>query len=196
MCKGSYMRNAPKGEWNYQIQEWATSKEIDLKTWIAPVNKKVDLNQDHYFRVRQYNSFCAGLLIALFTQKYDPIQDWATSQDIDWKTWIAPVHKKVDFNPDHYFRWRKYQPYCAGLLGDLFPHKLHPYMLATGNPEFPVRVAALGTKAIHTDKNTPDTPERTVPEIIQMIAEFPSGMVMHISSSTLNQLGQQDDRRG
>jgi predicted dehydrogenase len=142
MCQGSYMRNSPKGEWNY------------------------------------------------------PIQDWATSQDIDWATWIAPISHKVDFNADHYFRWRKYQPYCAGLLGDLFPHKLHPYMLATGNPEFPVRVAAVGTKAIHTDKNTPDTPERDVPEIIQMIAEFPSGMVMHITSSSINETGTQELIRG
>ena len=54
---------------------------------------------------------------------------------------------------DHYFRWRKYYPYCAGLLGDLFPHKLHPYMLATGNPEFPVRVSAIGMrKSVHSDK--------------------------------------------
>lgn len=142
MCQGSYMRNSPKGEWNYAIQ------------------------------------------------------DWATSQDIDWATWIAPVHKKVDFNADHYFRWRKYQPYCAGLLGDLFPHKLHPYMLATGNPEFPIRVAALGNKKFHTDKNTPGTPERDVDEIVQVIAEFPSGMVMHITSSTVNETGTQELIRG
>ncbi len=142
MSQGSYMRNSPKGEWNY------------------------------------------------------PIQDWATSQDIDWKTWIAPVHNKIDFNPDHYFRWRKYQPYCAGLLGDLFPHKLHPYMLATGNPEFPTRVASVGNKSFHTDKNTPGTPERDVPEIVQLIAEFPSGMVMHITSSTVNETGTQELIRG
>jgi predicted dehydrogenase len=142
MSQGSYMRNAPKGEWNYAIQ------------------------------------------------------DWAKSEDIDWATWMGPVHKKIDFNADHYFRWRKYQPYCAGLLGDLFPHKLHPYMLATGNPEFPLRVAAIGTRAIHTDKNTPGTPERSVPEIIQLIAEFPSGLVMHITSSSINETGTQEIIRG
>ena len=142
MCQGSYMRNSPKGEWNY------------------------------------------------------PIEDWATSQDIDWAAWISPIHKKIDFSADHYFRWRKYQPYCAGLLGDLFPHKLHPYMLATGSPEFPTRVSAVGTKAIHTDKNTPDTPERDNPEIIEMIAEFPSGMVMHITSSSINETGTQELIRG
>jgi len=58
-------------------------------------------------------------------------------------------------------------------------------MLATGNPEFPVRVAALGTRKVETDKLTPGTPMRDSPEILQLIAEFPSGMVMHITSSTV-----------
>ena len=42
---------------------------------------------------------------------------------------MQEIKRRVGFNADHYFRWRKYYPYCAGLLGDLFPHKLHPYML-------------------------------------------------------------------
>ena len=131
------------------------------------------------------------------------IMPWATPDDIDWKKWIGPVKKKVDFNSDHYFRWRKYYPYCAGLLGDLFPHKLHPYMLATGNPEFPVRVAALGSKKFKTDLKKEGRPkdketlyERDVEEVIQLIAEFPSGYVMHITSSTVNEQGTQEMIRG
>ena len=63
-------------------------------------------------------------------------------------------------------------------------------MLATGNPEFPVRVACVGSRAVHTDKNTPGTPERVdVPEIVQVVAEFPSGMVMHVTSSSINEMG-------
>ena len=81
-------------------------------------------------------------------------------------------------------------------MSDLFPHKLHPYMLATGNPEFPLRVAAIGSKNVHSDKYTPETPERDVPEILQMIAEFPSGMVMHITSSSVNETGTQELIRG
>ncbi len=142
MLQGSYMRNNPKGEWNYTIQNWATAK------------------------------------------------------DIDWKTWINPVHNKIPFNADHYFRWRKYQPYCGGLLGDLLPHKLHPYLLATGNPEFPKRVASVGSIPCETDKNTPNTYRRDVPEITQMIAEFPSGTVAHFTSSTVNEVGTQEMIRG
>ncbi|MFM7556217.1 MAG: Gfo/Idh/MocA family protein, partial [Verrucomicrobiota bacterium] len=82
------------------------------------------------------------------------IAPWAKPDDINWKMWLGEQIKTAKgFDADHYFRWRKYYPYCSGLLGDLFPHKLHPYMLATGNPEFPVRVAAVGSKAFKTDLN-------------------------------------------
>ena len=113
------------------------------------------------------------------------------------------IKARRPFDADHYFRWRKYYPYCSGLLGDLFPHKLHPYMLATGNPEFPVRVAAVGSRKFHTDlrkegrKPEQETKyERDVAEIIQLIAEFPSGYVMHITSSTINEQGTQERIRG
>ena len=143
MSQGSYMRNAPKGEWNYAIK------------------------------------------------------DWATANDINWNLWLgSQIKTRQSFDPDHYFRWRKYYPYCAGLLGDLFPHKLHPYMLATGNPQFPIRVASVGSRKVETDKNTPGTYMRDVEEIIQLIAEFPDGMVMHITSSTVNETGTQEMIRG
>jgi predicted dehydrogenase len=109
-----------------------------------------------------------------------------TAANTDWEKWLGPVHRRVPFNADQYFRWRKYYPYCAGLLGDLFPHRLHPLMLATGNPEYPVRVVAIGTRNVHTDRNTPDTPERDVPEQIEVLAEFPSGVTLVVASSSVN----------
>jgi len=59
-------------------------------------------------------------------------------------------------------------------------------MLATGNPEFPVRVVSLGTRKVHSDRNTPGTPERDVPESIQMLAEFPSGLLLTVTCSSVN----------
>ena len=143
MVQGSYMRNTPKGEWNYDIMEWCKEN------------------------------------------------------DVNWEAWLGPkIATRKPFSGEDYFRWRKYYRYCAGLLSDLFPHKLHPYMLATGNPEFPLRVAAVGSRKVETDKNTPGTPLRDCPEIIQLIAEFPSGMVMHITSSSVNEIGTQEMIRG
>jgi predicted dehydrogenase len=141
--QGAYMRNNPKGEWNYSI-------DPDLK-----------------------------------------------ADNVNWKSWLGTdIKKQVDFNADHFFRWRKYYPYCAGLLGDLFPHRLHPLVLATANPQFPLRVAALGTKMIGTDKNTPGTPVRDVPECLTLIAEFPSGYSLMVCSSSVNEVGVPDVIRG
>ena len=142
--QGSYMRNNPKGEWNYTIDNDASESNLDWKQWLGPVK-----HQD-----------------------------------------------TKEFNKDHYFRWRKYYPYCAGLLGDLFPHRLHPLMLATGNPEFPLRVVSIGNSKINTDKNTPGTYMRTVPENVQLLAEFPSGLCLMVTSSTVNEQGIEDMIRG
>jgi predicted dehydrogenase len=115
-----------------------------------------------------------------------PIDAEATAPSIDWERWLGPVKKRVPFSADHYFRWRKYYPYCAGLLGDLMPHRLHPLMLAMGKPEFPSRVVCVGTKNVHTDKNTPGTPARDVPEHVELLAEFPSGVSLMLACSTVN----------
>lgn len=142
MGQTSYMRNNPKGEWNYTIQSWATP------------------------------------------------------DDINWDRWMGQVNKKIPFNADHYFRWRKYYPYCAGLLGDLLPHLLHPYVLATGNPEYPARVVSVGNKSWQTDKNTPGTYMRDVDEMVQVIVEFPSGFNLILASSTVNERNMTEAIRG
>ena len=130
--QGTYCRNNPKGEWNYDIE----------------------------------------------------LQN---ASEIDWKHWLGQSGDRA-FNPDHYHRWRKYLPYCAGLLGDLFPHRLHPLLLMTGNPEFPRRVVCTGTKKISTDRDVPDT--------THMLAEFPSGYTLFIVSTTVNSQGLDDVIRG
>jgi predicted dehydrogenase len=113
------------------------------------------------------------------------IQPWCTAADLNWDQWQKPVKKKTGFNADAYFRWRKYYPYCGGLLGDLVPHRLNPLMLATGNPEYPKRVVSIGTKSVHSDAKTQGTPERDVPEHVEILAEFPSGCILTVVCSTV-----------
>jgi len=114
------------------------------------------------------------------------IEKDATAANIDWERWLGPVKKREPFSGEHFHRWRKYFQYCAGPMGDLAPHRLHPLMLATGKPEFPVRVTCIGTKNVHTDLNVPGTPERDVPEHAQLLAEFPSGLVIMVTCCTVN----------
>jgi predicted dehydrogenase len=114
------------------------------------------------------------------------IEEETKPENIDWERWLGPVKKRVPFSAEDFHRWRKYYRYCAGPLGDLVPHKLHPLMLASGNPEFPVRVTAIGTHNVHSDQNVPGTPEREVPEHFQFLAEFPNGYLITITASTVN----------
>jgi predicted dehydrogenase len=114
------------------------------------------------------------------------IDTTSTAENIDWKRWLGPV-KDRPFSAEDFHRWRKYYRYCGGLFSDLVPHRLLPLMLATGNPEFPKRVVAMGTHAVHEDKENKDksTPEREVQEHIQLLAEFPSGPMITVTSSSI-----------
>ncbi|MCU0770348.1 MAG: Gfo/Idh/MocA family oxidoreductase [Verrucomicrobia bacterium] len=109
----------------------------------------------------------------------------ATAESMDWKGWLGPVNKPVAFSGEHYFRWRKYYPFCAGLLGDLVPHRLLPLMLATGNPEFPRRVVCVGAHNVDTDA-VGSAPRRDVPTHVNLLVEFPSGLILTVAASMVN----------
>jgi predicted dehydrogenase len=164
--------------------KWQTAADLIKKLGIGPLI----LGQDSYMRNNPKGEWN--------TAPYEVGAQWATAQDIDWPTWQQPVKNKKDFNQEYFFRWRKFYPYCAGPLGDLFPHRLHPLMLATGNPEFPSRVVCLGQNPVHADKNTPGALERDCPEDVQLTAEFPSGFAIIMISSTVNQHGLDSVIRG
>jgi predicted dehydrogenase len=124
------------------------------------------------------------------------IQPWATREDVNWNLWLGDrIKTRKEFSPEDYFRWRKYYRYCAGALGDLVPHTMHPFVMATG-AEFPKRVAALGSRPVHADKENPNTPERDAAEMLQVVAEFPSGMIMDFTTGTVNEVGPPDIIRG
>jgi len=122
---------------------------------------------------------------------------------LDWEMWLGSAPKRPwDANAPGakggeagerrdskalYHRYRKYWDYSAGILGDLMPHKLHPFLIASGNPEYPVRVSCIGTR-LGKDRDVDDT--------IQVTAEFPSGWTMLFVGSTVNEQGIQDVFRG
>ncbi len=110
-----------------------------------------------------------------------------TPDTIDWKEWLGPVPERP-FNADHYFRWRKYYPYCSGILGDLLPHKLGPMMVALAGQGYPTRVSAQGTRNISTDRDVADD--------IQILSEFESGASLMVIGSTVNEQGIPDMIRG
>lgn len=116
-----------------------------------------------------------------------------TEATCDWKMWLGDAPKRP-FSPERFFRWRKYWDYGTGIIGDLWPHRLHPLMIAMNNTEFPHRVACLGGNIMDTDKGHGET--RDVADTTQMIAEFPNGMMIYLAGSTVNERGIEDMIRG
>src|SRR6266705_2660808 len=116
-----------------------------------------------------------------------PVDSDANQSNLDWKSWLGNA-PKIPFNPEHYFSWHKYYAYNSGIIGNLLPHRFYPLLVATGNPEFPRRVACTGTRKVSTDRDITDT--------THLLAEFPSGLTFCVAGSTVNEQGLQDMIRG
>jgi predicted dehydrogenase len=106
----------------------------------------------------------------------------ANESTINWNQWLGNC-PKIPFNADRFFRWRKYSDYSAGIISDLFPHRILPLMKVLGG-EFPKKVSCIGTRLIHTDREVPDTQH--------VMIEFPSGHTMIVAGSTANEQGLPD----
>jgi len=116
-----------------------------------------------------------------------PVDTGANEKNLDWYRWLGKA-PKIPFNPQHYFSWHKYYAYNSGIIGNLLPHRFHPMMLATGNPEFPRRVVATGTRKVSTNREISDT--------THLLAEFPVGLTLLVAGTTVNQVGLPDMLRG
>jgi|SRR5579871_294439 len=141
---------------------------------------------------------------------------------VDWDTFRKGT-LPAEWDPDRFFRWRKYWEYGSGLVGDLFPHRLHPLFIALnisteGTRGFPLRVSSGGglyVQKIHTPSAFPDKADqdreqayldkyhkgskewsdREVPDFTSITADFEDCTIMAISS-TINDVGWEDMIRG
>lgn len=121
------------------------------------------------------------------------IEPEATEQSIDWKMWLGPAQKRP-FSAERFYRWRKYWDYGNGIIGDLWPHRLHPLMLATAINEFPRAVTCIGGILCNTDKDNGEP--REVADTTMMTAKFPCGAMIFLAGSTVNERGMEDTIRG
>ena len=117
------------------------------------------------------------------------IEPEANEQSIDWKQWLGKAPKRP-FSAERYFRWRKYWDYGNGVIGDLWPHRLHPLMLGMNLLEFPKTVNCIGGNLCDTDKGYGE--EREVADVTMMTVEFPSGVMIFLAGSTVNERGVED----
>jgi len=121
------------------------------------------------------------------------IEPEANESNLDWKMWLGTAPKRP-WDPDRYFRWRKFWDYGSGIIGDLWPHRLHPLMIAMSTTEFPKRVACVGANICDTDKGYGEL--RDVADSTMLTVEFPSGAMIFLAGSTVNERGVEDMIRG
>ena len=74
MAQGSYMRNTPKGEWNYAIMNWATASDIDWQAWQGTkIKKRIDFSPDTYFNGENIIHIALGCSVTCFHTNCIPI---------------------------------------------------------------------------------------------------------------------------
>jgi predicted dehydrogenase len=125
-------------------------------------------------------------------QKIDPTAgpDKSGEDFIDWKMWLGyewGLAPKIPWNPEHFFRFRKYWPYNGGVATDLLYHKLAPLLIAIAGPngEYPSRVNASGGLYIEKDG-------RDIPDTFLMTADYPSEWSLFLVSTLTNDAGIPD----
>ena len=64
--------------------------------------------------------------------------------NLDWNAWLGPAPKRP-FDPDRFFRWRRYWDYSGGIAGDLFVHRVTRIIKSLGLT-FPDAASAAGGK--------------------------------------------------
>lgn len=102
----------------------------------------------------------------------------AGDDHIDWDMWLGPAPKRA-YDGDRFFRFRKYWDYSGGIATDLFFHVVAPLNICWDKPQYPSKVMASGGRYAFQD-------EREVPDTFHLIAEYPEGHSLVLSSSMAN----------
>ena len=104
---------------------------------------------------------------------------------IDWKTWLGPAQKR-NWDPDRFFRFRKYWDYSGGIATDLFYHVVAPMNICWGEPQFPSKVTADGGVYVFKKRPEDGGVDREVPDTFALIGSYPKGHQLVLSSSMAN----------
>ena len=97
---------------------------------------------------------------------------------VDWKMWLGHAPERP-WDADRFFRFRKYWDYSGGIATDLFYHVMAPLNIAWGEAQFPHKVMASGGIYAFKDREVPDT--------FALLAEYPKGHSLVLSSSMANE---------
>jgi predicted dehydrogenase len=98
--------------------------------------------------------------------------------NLDWGAWLGPAPKRP-WDPERYFRWRRYWDYSGGIASDLFIHRATRLLKAL-NLSFPEYVVATGGKFEYKDSVA------EIPDTFNVLADYPGGPTMQLVSSMGN----------
>jgi len=113
-----------------------------------------------------------------------PSNDRSNPGYVWWDRWLGHKHglaPRIDWNADHFFRFRKYLAYNGGLATDLLYHRLAPLLLAIEGVDgaYPSRVVASGGRYLEKD-------ERDIPDTFFMMVDYPGEHTVCLSSVMTN----------
>jgi predicted dehydrogenase len=114
--------------------------------------------------------------------RHNEITPEMTPETIDWKRWLGVeegLAPPMVFDRAVYGQWRCYWPFSAGMLGDLFLHRVTALLKATGL-RYPGRVVGGGGIFMEYD-------DRDVPDVATLIADFHEGVEGVVSSTMVSE---------
>jgi predicted dehydrogenase len=109
---------------------------------------------------------------------YPMDNDAKPGENLDWKAWLGPAPKRP-WDPERYFRWRRYWDYSGGIASDLFIHRVTRIIKSCGLT-FPERGVGAGGKFEFT------TSVAEIPDTLNILLDYPEGMTVQLVSSMAN----------
>lgn len=105
------------------------------------------------------------------------IHEKGSPETIDWEEFQGPSPRRVPFSLERFFRWRCWFDYGTGLSGDLLSHEYDAVnqILDLGIPKY-----AMASGGIYFFKDG-----RDVPDVFQVVLEYPGRNLTFIYSATL-----------
>ncbi len=109
---------------------------------------------------------------------YDIDPDARPGENLDWKAWLGPAPKR-NWDPERYFRWRRYWDYSGGIASDLFIHRVTRIIKALGLT-FPEQGVGTGGKFQFGDSKA------EIPDTFNVMLDYPGGPTVLLISSMAN----------
>ncbi|MGH9667819.1 MAG: Gfo/Idh/MocA family protein [Bryobacteraceae bacterium] len=104
--------------------------------------------------------------------------DARPGENLDWKAWLGPAPKRP-WDPDRYFRWRRYWDYSGGIATDLYIHRVTRIIKAL-DLKFPDCCVATGGKFEFTDSKA------EIPDTFNVLLDYPEALTVQLISTMAN----------